>query len=805
MENVGSFDSVPIELRNLPQWVLWRYETRGVDSKPTKVPYQRNGTGASSTDPAHWITFEEARSEFSTNPSKFSGIGFVFTNTDPYIGIDFDNCLDENGELVEYFRRAIEELDRFRAYIERSPSGSGLKAFIRSNAPKPAKGRKVVIPEGAGQRIEIYPSGRFFTVTGQAWTAPPVSLDDAQEFFGWFSRCLDAITPQRDHQPREYQQPHTATDYQQQPGRPTPEQRARLYAQATPGAISGQGGHNSTFALTCSLVNGFSLGVDGARPILFEWNNKCDPPWSARELEHKLNQAQQAGDRDGNWGYMLQVDHRDESLDDVNLSGILEQAERSRNGADPLKTRSSTSQPETWGELETSLAGVFTVQELDAFKRKMHSFQDIMLGFKLRDEQLKPIRNSQLPPIIPDPPPGFLADFTQWQLDTAIKPQTNFAIFGAISALSVLVGRKVKLNDSFETRPNIMAVMLGESSSGKDHARRSVEKLFHLSGSSELLLPDPSSDTGLLRKLEEGQNGKLWQADEFGRLLNITKKADSSHLYGIVSELLKLFTSASSPSYKAKAYADKKNNIEITYPYLSVYATATPGQVTKALTPEDIEQGLVGRLFILGGDPKPEYRKAKMIPIPTHLVEFARAWFEFRPGGISPNGGGHEKTIDVSPEADALLDSFSRICNSNASSGEPTAILWARTAEKANKLAMLAACSRTGGPSDQIIVSEADCTWAVVTARVITEWTCALVEDHISENTREADLKKVLQHIRNAGGSGILKGDLTRKTQGMPPRYRDEILRDLVSSGQATEGPTNATTGAKGTRYFSKR
>lgn len=343
MENVGSFDSVPIELRNLPQWVLWRYETRGVDSKPTKVPYQRNGTGASSTDPAHWITFEEAQREFSANPSKFSGVGFVFTSKDPYIGIDFDNCLDENGELVEYFRGAFEQLDRFKAYIERSPSGHGLKAFIRSNAPKPAKGRKVGIPEGAGQRIEIYPSGRFFTVTGQAWGAPPKTLDDASKFVEWFSRCLDAITPQRDHQPQQY----IPTDYQQQPGRPDPEQRARLYAQRYPAAVSGQDGHGATYRLACVLVTGFGLGIDGARPILHEWNQTCQPPWSARELEHKLNQAQQAGDRDGNWGYMLDTGTQPPSeygppeeaesgvyvwADgvEVNLNGLLETARQKR-------------------------------------------------------------------------------------------------------------------------------------------------------------------------------------------------------------------------------------------------------------------------------------------------------------------------------------------------------------------------------------------------------------------------------------------------------------------------------------------
>jgi primase-polymerase (primpol)-like protein len=45
------------ELQNQRRWVLWRLEmvlnTRG-ELVPTKVPYQRSGSHASSTDPATW-------------------------------------------------------------------------------------------------------------------------------------------------------------------------------------------------------------------------------------------------------------------------------------------------------------------------------------------------------------------------------------------------------------------------------------------------------------------------------------------------------------------------------------------------------------------------------------------------------------------------------------------------------------------------------------------------------------------------------------------------------------------------------
>jgi hypothetical protein len=68
-------------------------------------------------------------------------------------------------------------------------------------------------------------------------------------------------------------------------------ERARRYVAKMPPAISGQGGHNSTFAAAVALVKGFDLTIEQARPILAEYNQRCEPAWSVAELEHKLTSA----------------------------------------------------------------------------------------------------------------------------------------------------------------------------------------------------------------------------------------------------------------------------------------------------------------------------------------------------------------------------------------------------------------------------------------------------------------------------------------------------------------------------------
>ncbi len=71
--------------------------------------------------------------------------------------------------------------------------------------------------------------------------------------------------------------------------------RARGYLACIEGAISGQGGHARTFRVACKLTHlpprGFGLTIAQAWPLFLEWNEQCEPPWSERELLHKLEDA----------------------------------------------------------------------------------------------------------------------------------------------------------------------------------------------------------------------------------------------------------------------------------------------------------------------------------------------------------------------------------------------------------------------------------------------------------------------------------------------------------------------------------
>ena len=68
--------------------------------------------------------------------------------------------------------------------------------------------------------------------------------------------------------------------------------RARLYLATCDAAISGQGGHNATLHAAHSLVVGFGLDDSTALGLLLcDYNPRCVPPWTEKELRHKLDSA----------------------------------------------------------------------------------------------------------------------------------------------------------------------------------------------------------------------------------------------------------------------------------------------------------------------------------------------------------------------------------------------------------------------------------------------------------------------------------------------------------------------------------
>lgn len=174
---------VPIELRAEQRWVTWRREAR--DGKPTKVPYQAINPGrrASSTDPRSWSTCDEALESYERD--SLDGVGFVFTDT-PFAGVDFDGCVVD-GEVDPHVARWLATLD---SYSEFSPSGTGVKVFLRAELA--GRGRRTKRTPWGGE-IEVYDRARYFAVTGLRVPGTPGEVRERQ---AEFDELLSALLPE---------------------------------------------------------------------------------------------------------------------------------------------------------------------------------------------------------------------------------------------------------------------------------------------------------------------------------------------------------------------------------------------------------------------------------------------------------------------------------------------------------------------------------------------------------------------------------------------------------------------------------
>ena len=160
-------EAIPETLRERDQWVCWREEER--DGKPTKIPVTPGAGGfASATESETWASFEAALDYTETEHA--DGIGFVFTDDDPIVGVDLDDCRDPETDDVD--DAALDIIERLDSYTEVSPSGTGYHVLITG-----------ALPEGRNRRgsVELYDTARFFTVTGDHVERTPTRVARRQD------------------------------------------------------------------------------------------------------------------------------------------------------------------------------------------------------------------------------------------------------------------------------------------------------------------------------------------------------------------------------------------------------------------------------------------------------------------------------------------------------------------------------------------------------------------------------------------------------------------------------------------------
>jgi len=176
-----AYANVPAELKAQARWCCYKNEPKPDGGKPSKVPFNPvTGKHARINAQETLCSFDEAVAGFASG--RYDGINYGF-GYDEFIGIDLDNVLDKaTGEFI--CKEAEEIYNRFKtagAYIEVSPSGSGLRIICKASSPlvKFGNGR------GEFSKFEIYGNGdgglHFLSITEDVLQAVDKLIDCTSE------------------------------------------------------------------------------------------------------------------------------------------------------------------------------------------------------------------------------------------------------------------------------------------------------------------------------------------------------------------------------------------------------------------------------------------------------------------------------------------------------------------------------------------------------------------------------------------------------------------------------------------------
>jgi hypothetical protein len=512
--------------------------------------------------------------------------------------------------------------------------------------------------------------------------------------------------------------------------------RAAAYIDRIPPAISGSGGHSQTYAAATAMVHGFGLDPETAFGLLWErYNPRCQPPWSEKELRHKVSDAaSKPHDRPHGW---LRDAQKPDDSGGVDLSGF-----------DPERWRATGERPRPERPPDPG------------------PFPDHLLGV-----------------------PGFIEQVVAYNLATATRPQPVLALAAAICLQAVLAARKVR--DERGNRTNVYCVGIAPSGAGKDNARKVNKNILFAADMVEHEgNEDLASDAGLITAVE-AEPAVLFQIDEFGRFLRtIGDPKKAPHLFNVLTALMKLYSSADTV-FRGKAYADKKRNKVVDQPCVSVYGTTVPEHFFESLTADSLSDGFIARLLVFESAETPARQRAKAMGVPEPLKQAAEWWGALQPGGNLFKEHPKPIVVETTPEAGEVFDALASTVDAELGKPDETGrSLWARAEEKACRLALVYACSAN---AEKPVIDADAARWACDLSSYLTRRMLYIAHEWVADGVFDARQKRVVRVVRKAGGK-ISRSELCRKTQWLTQRERQEVIDNLLETQQLRqEEETSAT------------
>ncbi|TWU46436.1 bifunctional DNA primase/polymerase [Rubripirellula reticaptiva] len=511
------------------------------------------------------------------------------------------------------------------------------------------------------------------------------------------------------------------------------ESRAIGYVNAMPPAIAGSGGHSQTYAAATALIHGFGLDPAESLAILTNYYNpRCNPPWSDKELQHKVNQAA-TKPHDRPFGWLRDDGAIETAANDVDLSQFMV-GKRSPEVASSPPPVETTPDP---GQLPERLFDV----------------------------------------------PGFVRRVMDFTLANAPYPNIGLAFCGAMALQSFLAGRKVCT--SGDLRTNLYLLALASSGTGKEFPRKVNSQILFQIGMSASIGDKFASGEGIQDALV--RTGRmLFQNDEMDGVLRQINLDRENSRESIPNILLTLYTSAGDV-YPIRVKANQKEAIHVDQPHLTLFGTATPQYFYESLSKRMLTNGFFARLNIIDvGKRGSGQSPGSARDLPEEILETAKWWADFEPGsGNFLNFHPRPLVVQATPDAAEAIDSL-RLMTENEYNAAEEALdevartAWSRTCEHAKKLALIYACSEN---HIEPLIGLPAVEWATEFAMHQTRRQLYLASVHVAENPFHAECLKLLKRLGEQPEQRMQRQHIL-KYMKCKAADLDQIILTLVQQGE---------------------
>lgn len=566
-----------------------------------------------------------------------------------------------------------------RHYIFRQPPGQAWGNTCSKIAPK-------VDTRGNGGYIIAPPSvvdGKPYRWVEGRSLVVPAELPEAPQ---WLAGLLTS-------------RPSKGTVSHQPTSSPELIQRARAYIATMPPAISGSGGHNATYTVAVALVHGFGLDDNEAMNLLCEYNQRCLPAWTIRELQHKIKSARETSHTHP---YRWLADPVSIGVD---LTGIL-----------PSSNDRARDVPQDPGPIPEHLLRV----------------------------------------------PGFISEVMDYCLATAPYPNQVMAFCGALALQAFLAGRKVRDSSDNRTNVYLLGLAHSGAGKDRPR-KVNAEILFNIgaidglgerfaSGEgvqdalnlSPCMLFQTDEIDGMLQTISKAKDARhenimstlLTMYSSANSVYPMRRKAGKENPGAIDQPHLVIFGTAI-PKHYYEALSERM---------------LTNGFFARMLI---FESGPRGRIQ------KPDNKKLpqRVIETAKWWADFKPGVGNLADWHPTPRLVLH--SAEAQEAIDALTtmadDEYSTVDASGDSVG---ASVWSRVNEHAFKLALLYAVSEN---HTHPIISRQSIEWATAFVLHQTRRMLFMADCHGAETPFQSDCQKIIQHLRNAPGMVISHSKLLKQ------------------------------------------